>query len=124
MIDGRVIKKIVCSTALLLAAYVASYAVLRAVNYVDVIGGVGLGGNSYMVFFDWRDSTGKPRFNNTVGTVVLHFFWPCCWIECQMRRSSANKIIRPNAGGPHQFAIRAPVAARVGQFCRLGAATP
>ena len=31
-----------------------------------------------------------------------------------------NKITGPNAGGPRQFPIRTPLAARVGQFCRWG----
>ena len=30
----------------------------------------------------------------------------------------ANKITRPNAGGPRQFPIPTPLAARIGQFCR------
>jgi len=30
----------------------------------------------------------------------------------------ANKITGPNAGGPRQLPIRAPLATRVGQFCR------
>jgi hypothetical protein len=118
MIAGRVIKKIVCAMAVLLAAYVASYVVLRAVNYIHVIGGVGLGGNGYQVECCWLDSNGKPRFY-TVGTVVLHFFWPCWQIECEMKmRSSANKITGPNAVGPRQFSIRTLLAARVGQFHR------
>ena len=29
-----------------------------------------------------------------------------------------NKITGPNAGGPRQFPIRMPLAARVGQFLR------
>jgi len=29
-----------------------------------------------------------------------------------------NQITGPNAGGPRQLAIRTPLAARVGQFCR------
>jgi hypothetical protein len=34
------------------------------------------------------------------------------------KRPSANKITGPNAGGPRQFPIRTPLAARVGQFFR------
>ena len=30
----------------------------------------------------------------------------------------SNKITGPNAGGPRQFPIPTPLAARVGQFCR------
>jgi hypothetical protein len=30
----------------------------------------------------------------------------------------ANKVTGPNAGGPHQFPTRTPLAARVGQFRR------
>jgi len=31
---------------------------------------------------------------------------------------SANKVTGPNAGGPRQFPIPTPLAARVGQFWR------
>jgi len=34
------------------------------------------------------------------------------------RKQSPNQITGPNAGGLHQFPIRTPLAARVGQFCR------
>jgi hypothetical protein len=35
-----------------------------------------------------------------------------------MRTTTANKVTGPNAGGPRQFPIRTPLAARVGQFWR------
>jgi hypothetical protein len=35
-----------------------------------------------------------------------------------MKNPGPNKITGPNAGGPRQFLIRTPLAARVGQFCR------
>ena len=31
---------------------------------------------------------------------------------------TANQITGPNAGGPRQFPIRTPLAARIGQFWR------
>jgi hypothetical protein len=39
-----------------------------------------------------------------------------------MQQSWPNKITGPNAGGPRQFPIRTPLAARVGQFWRSAAA--
>ena len=38
--------------------------------------------------------------------------------------SGAHKITGPNAGGPRQFPIRTPLAARVGQFCRSALRSP
>jgi hypothetical protein len=35
-----------------------------------------------------------------------------------MSGAMPNKITGPNAGGPRQFPIRTPLAARVGQFWR------
>ena len=91
--------RLVYSMIILLAVYAALYVFLRAVKYIHVIGGVGLGGNGYQVesywldskprFYApgeavlngyqvecyWLDSAGKPRFY-TPGKAVLYVFWP------------------------------------------------
>ena len=35
-----------------------------------------------------------------------------------MNTETPDKTTGPDAGGPRQFPIRTPLAARVGQFCR------
>src|SRR5688572_26664696 len=88
--------RLVYSMIILLAVYAALYVFLRAVKYIHVIGGVGLGGNGYQVECYWLDSAGKPRFY-TPGEAVLYVFWPCWKVECMVRRqhrlrTSAKKI--------------------------------
>ena len=40
------------------------------------------------------------------------------FVDWMMTAEWPNKITGPNAGGPRQFPIRTPLAARVGQLCR------
>jgi len=58
----------------------------------------------------------------------IYWFWQKKRSDAALRRkldemesqtnASPNKITGPNAGGPRQFPIWTPLAARVGQFCR------
>lgn len=86
--------------AVLVAAYVASYLLLRAVDFIHVTGGIGLGGNGHQMECYWLDRTGKVRFSN-VGEVVSYLFQPCWQIECMMKskhktQPSANEAPAPN----------------------------